>query len=316
VNQVQAGPLPIPEATVVICTRNRAASLARTLDSIAEAARGVTQSWELLIVDNGSTDHTPTVVDQYRAVLPIRRVFQPSPGLSNARNAGVAAGRGHYFLWTDDDVLVHEGWLKAYLDAFARHPEQAVFGGMAVPRFEQPQRDWFVKAAGDLKSLLAIRDRTEWADIAHDRVPYGLNYAIRGDEQREHPYDPELGVAPGRRRGGEEVAVIRAILSKGGSGIWIWDAKVFHLIPTQRQSAKYIYEFYRAEGFDLPIATLNWGPGRFAKYLAPTARAALAAAHLSVMWVSGGRWPRSLREIARSHGSLDRLRREGESCRG
>ncbi|MBB5987750.1 glycosyltransferase family 2 protein [Sphingobium lignivorans] len=248
-----------PFVTVIICTRNRAESLARTLDSLVTAAARMSESWELLVVDNGSTDATPEVIERFAGRLPIRRVWQPVAGLSNARNAGVAESKGDYVLWTDDDVLVDENWLAAWSRAFRERPGDAVFGGRTEPVFEEPREPWFTENRKVLRGLLAIRDRPEWTEVTPSRLPWGLNYAVRGAEQRAQPYDPELGVAPGRRRGGEEVAVIKAILAQGGTGSWVWDATVLHIIPAERQTESYIRTFYEAVGFDNPIRGVRTG---------------------------------------------------------
>ena len=190
-------------ATVILCTRNRAASLARTLESAA-AMPPAAEPWELLVVDNGSTDDTPAVIASFAGRLPVRRVFQPLAGLSNARNAGVAEARGDYLLWTDDDVLIDAGWLAAYLAAFDRWPDAALFGGWTAPSFEPPVANWLIDNQRLLGDLLAVRqfgDRP--VPLTDAVVPFGLNYAVRSAEQRRHPYDPDLGVAPGRRTGGE-----------------------------------------------------------------------------------------------------------------
>lgn len=248
-----------PIATVIICTRDRSASLARTLGSLVEAGARVDQPWELVVVDNGSSDDTADVIRGFADRLPVRYVHQPIAGLSNARNAGVAASTGRYVIWTDDDVLVDAGWLAAYFTAFAERPGDAIFGGRTEPVLEEPHQPWFKANAHRLGSLLAVRDEPSWREVTLRQVPYGLNYAIRREEQRRHLYDPELGVAPGRRRGGEEVAVIRAILEEGGSGSWVWDATVFHLIPPARQTEAYIKQFYTAMSLDHPLYTRDTG---------------------------------------------------------
>lgn len=250
----------MPLVSVIICTRNRSASLARTLRSLVRAAAHVHDPWELLIVDNGSTDDTSATVASFSGQLPVRRVPEPKAGLSNARNAGVRESQGEFVLWTDDDVLVDEQWLNAWFRAFRDHPGEALFGGRSEPVYEPPEQAWFIANQHELRSLLAIRNTPEWATITRERVPFGLNYAIRGIEQRAHPYDPRLGVAPGRRRGGEEVAVIREILTEGGTGRWVWDATVYHLIPTERQTEAYIRQFYSAHGYDHPVVGQRVGP--------------------------------------------------------
>jgi len=244
--------------TVIICTRNRADSLGRTLDSLVRASRHVAAEWELVVVDNGSTDHTPAMVANFDGRLPIRRVPQPVAGLSNARNAGVEAASGAYILWTDDDVIVDEQWLAAWFRTFRARPGDAVFGGRTEPLYDEPHQPWFKANQQILAGLLAIRDESDWQEVTSSRIPFGLNYAVRGAEQRSHPYDPNLGVAPGRRRGGEETAVLRAILAEGGTGSWAWDATVFHVIPAERQSLQYIRTYYEALGYDFPIIGLDF----------------------------------------------------------
>ena len=298
-----------PLATVLICTRDRAASLAHTLESLVAAGRGVTDGdWELLIVDNGSSDGTADTVASFRDRLPVRTVREETPGLSRARNTGVDHARGRYAIWTDDDVLVDRDWLHAYLAAFRRHPEAAVFGGRAVPRFEEPRRAWFEAASGTIASLLAIRDEPSWDAITPQRVPYGLNYAVRMKEQRAHRYDVELGVAPGRRRGGEETSLIREILAAGGTGAWVWDATVHHLIPAERQTAAYIYRFYRAHGQVFPVVPLPPGARRRDVWPALSRAAAGAAAGVALKRATGRPgWVGSLVKLARIHGTADRL---------
>ena len=240
------------QASVVICTRNRAASLQRTLESV-EAATRPSGDWELLIVDNGSTDHTADIVDSFKGRLPIRRVVEPEAGLSRARNRGVTEATGEYIIWTDDDVVVDPGWLAGYLAAFSKHPTAALFAGQIHPELESPQTAWFAKGQKHLASLLALREFSSELPLSDRLVPFGANYAVHTATQRQHPYDPELGVAPGRRRGGEETAVARAILSSGEAGITVPGSIVYHLIPLSRQSRDYVQEYYISDGESWPV---------------------------------------------------------------
>ncbi len=235
--------------TVGICTFNRAESLRRTLDSLVvmRVPRDVT--WEILIVNNNSTDHTDEVIGEYRDGLPVRREFEPRPGKSNALNRAIDAAKGEYILWTDDDVVVNPGWLGAYVEAFRRWPEAAIFGGRIIPRLEPPVPRWVAESLTVLDGPYAARDfgnDVQPLSVAEGRVPYGANFAIRSIEQRAFPYDPNLGPSPNRPGaggGGEETDVITRLLNSGATGYWIPNAIVEHSIGRQRQTISYIANY-------------------------------------------------------------------------
>ena len=144
--------------TVAICTFNRAESLRRTLDSVAAMRVPSEVAWEVLIVNNNSTDHTDDVISAYIGRLPVRREFEPRPGKCNALNRAIDVAKGEYILWTDDDVVVDTGWLVAYVEAFRRWPEAAVFGGRITPRYEAPAEKWVIESEAVLVGPYAIRD--------------------------------------------------------------------------------------------------------------------------------------------------------------
>src|SRR5438067_1333131 len=112
--------------SIAICTWNRATLLEQTLASIASATVP-TAAWEVIVVNNNCTDETEAVLERFLSLLPLKRVFEGAPGLSNARNAAIKAASGDYLIWTDDDVLVGTDWLVAYERAFTRWPDAAVF---------------------------------------------------------------------------------------------------------------------------------------------------------------------------------------------
>jgi hypothetical protein len=237
--------------SVAICTRNRAEQLRHVLGAVGNM-RGIDGlGWELVVVDNGSTDHTKEVVEAFRGQLPVRWVFEPVAGLSNARNRAVAEAKGDYICWTDDDVEVDADWLASYVDVFRRYPQASVFGGRIQPVLLGTTPPWFARNLPLLSYLMAERDLGP-VEIKltgqGDLVPFGANYAIRTVEQRQSLYDPQLGVGPGQKRLGEETAVVRNILADGGQGVWVPASLVRHLIPESRQSKAYVLTYEEAAG--------------------------------------------------------------------
>lgn len=242
------------EVSVVICTRNRARQLAEVLDSAAQLDLPPGLRWELLVVDNGSSDDTEAVIRSFSDRLPVRYTREDTPGLSNARNHGVMAARGIYLCWTDDDVRMDRRWLAAYVEAFRRHPEAAVFGGRVLPRLEGGAAPaWFVEhhLKHPIASPMAYRDLGDEElplSFSGNRIPYGANFAVRTAEQRRALYDPELGVSPTHKRLGEEVDAVYRMMKAGATGWWVPGSVVHHLIPPGRQTAAYIYEYYFLAG--------------------------------------------------------------------
>lgn len=99
--------------SVVICTRNRAESLRRTLHRFSEISTPDGCSWEIIVVDNGSTDSTRTVIEEFRIAsgLNVRYAYEPKQGLSHARNRGMREATGEMIAFTDDDIIVDTFWI-------------------------------------------------------------------------------------------------------------------------------------------------------------------------------------------------------------
>ena len=172
---------------MAICTRNRADLLDRTLEQMTRMLVPDRTIWELLVVNNGSTDNTDQVITEYAGRLPIRALSELEVGLSTARNAAVREAAGEYLLWTDDDVLVDKGWLAAYLVAFEQHPEAVIFGGPILPSFENPPPRWLHRSLHlpSVAGALALRNvRTTSVHLTTDRLPFGANFAVRAAEQK------------------------------------------------------------------------------------------------------------------------------------
>jgi glycosyltransferase involved in cell wall biosynthesis len=243
--------------TVGICTFNRAESLRRTLNSLVAMRVPNDLAWEVVIINNNSTDCTDDVIAEYIGRLPVRRELELRPGKSNALNRAIDVAKGDYIVWTDDDVVVDAGWLTAYAEAFRRWPEATVFGGRIVPRYETPVEKWVIESEAVLGGAYAIRD---FGDQVYplsaedeDHYPYGGNWAIRATEQRVFRYDPELGPVANRYRTHEEYDVIRRVLRSGAIGYWMPDAMVEHNIGRRKQTVRYIAAYYEGWGETLAL---------------------------------------------------------------
>ena len=116
--QMGAGRVSAPRLSLVICTRNRSAQLVRCLEVIRNLH--LDSAWEIVLVDNGSTDDTADVIEAQKNSMPapVKSIQEMVPGLGRARNAGIRAASGEIIVFTDDDCYPNEDWLLQIDKAF------------------------------------------------------------------------------------------------------------------------------------------------------------------------------------------------------
>lgn len=209
---------------------------------------GVT--WELLVVNNNSTDDTEKVLESYEDRLPVRALFEATPGKSNALNRAILEAQGDLIIWTDDDVLVDSDWLAAYAAAADRWPDAAFFGGPIEPWFDGEPPAWLRQAYPMVQTAFASRDLGKEPCVLTEGgpLPYGANLAIRTSVQRHYFYDQDLGPRPDSGLRGEEIAVLKAMMCDGLEGRWVPDARVQHFIPRERLTLLYLRKYYHGQG--------------------------------------------------------------------
>ncbi len=231
-----------PNVSIIICTRNRADSLRETLESVGRARVPEDLPAELLVVDNGSTDHTRQVVEQAGLTnVPVRYVQEPRKGKGYAYNTGLAEARGDIFLFTDDDVRVPEDWIEGMCRPIASGEADAVAGGVRLaPELE---REWMTDV-----------HRGFLAEVSYDSrevrgLPYvvGANMAFARKVTHLVPeFDPELG--PGSLGFGDEALFTLQLHKAGCRFVNAPEAVVEHHVSRDRLSRSAFLEGAAARG--------------------------------------------------------------------
>ncbi len=137
------------DVSIVICTYNHRESLRLTLDAVGRARVPVGLRCELIVIDNASKDGTAELVKNYRLEnqIPIVYLFEPRQGQCFARNAGLAAARGRFILFTDDDVRPPVDWIEVMCAPLLAGDAHAVAGGVKIaPHLERPWMGWMHRA--------------------------------------------------------------------------------------------------------------------------------------------------------------------------
>jgi glycosyltransferase involved in cell wall biosynthesis len=122
---------PHVDLSIVVSTFNRASDLSRFVESVMQMKDSRGRLWELIVVDNNSSDETRLVMSKAVAACPnhVYYFFEPRQGKSFGLNTGLAAVRGQVVAFTDDDAIVPADWAAAILDFFDTHPSAACVGG-------------------------------------------------------------------------------------------------------------------------------------------------------------------------------------------
>jgi hypothetical protein len=154
-------------------------------------------------------------------------------------------------------VLVDEGWLAAYVSAFERYPQAAIFGGPISPWFEGVPPRWLAEVATDVGSAFAVRKADREDPITAQNTPFGANMAFRTHVIRSTRFDPALGRIGDIMLGCEETTVVEALLTRGHTGRWVPGARVRHYIPAARQNTAYLRRYY--SGYAATQALLSGG---------------------------------------------------------
>ena len=235
--------------SIAICTWNRSRLLKQTIDSLAAMTVPENIDWEIVVVDNRSTDDTHQVVRSFEGSLPIRYVFESEQGHSASRNTAIENAGSDYIVWTDNDVIVGRGWLAAYTAGFRQHPQAAYFGGRITPVFEADKPDWLDETWEKCKAAYAARDLgpTE-IELGPGVFPYGANFAVRTEIQRQFRFNTTQGRKGKGMLGDDEIGVLRRINEAGHTGVWLPEASLEHFIPNDRATPDYIRRYFAGQG--------------------------------------------------------------------
>jgi glucosyl-dolichyl phosphate glucuronosyltransferase len=248
------------DISIIIPTHNRANSIVQAVGS-ATVLHYPPERYEIIVVDNCSTDGTPEVVPTLHRrpdQCSLRYLQEPQLGLHHARHAGARAAKGKVLVFTDDDATFDTGWLQAYSDAFEAYPRMAAAAGPVRPIWEVPPPEWLLKFIGDAKvfGCLSLMELYKEFRLDPKGIFFGVNMAIRrqllfdvGGFNPEAFGDVWLGDG--------ESGLNRKLWERGLLIGYVPDAVVYHHIPAERMTVEYLCRRMANEGACAEYATFH-----------------------------------------------------------
>jgi glycosyltransferase involved in cell wall biosynthesis len=246
------------DVSVVIGTYNRATRLGRALAALQGQRTAPGLTWELVVVDNNSSDHTHAVVSAASAAFPVpmRYVFEPRQGVSHARNAGIENAKGGIIAVTDDDCRPEPAWVQNVVDCMQRWGAD-VLGGRILPEWSSPPPAWLATERHLWTSIAMLDDenvrRVElgpWQRENGFRV-WGANIAFRRSAfETAGGFDTSLGPRGEKKYSHEDIAFVRRIVEAGKVVVYDPVSTVRHWVGPERMRKSFFrwHSFYYGEG--------------------------------------------------------------------
>ncbi len=248
--------------SVLIATYNRCDSLKKMVDSFFLQQFDNSYEFELLLIDNNSTDSTKSYVNELiqQHKTNVRYIFEPRQGKSNALNTAIASARGEILAFTDDDVVIDINWLNN-IARFARENEFDAVGGKVVPVYPANTPQWIKDYKNILNGPIVNYDNGDSIQKYDGKLlPFiGANMVIKKNVfESLGDFNVEFG--PGAGTMGEDTAIFRKIFNNGKTIYYVPDVLVAHPVERSRITLTYIANWSIGMGQYYALKEIN-APG-------------------------------------------------------
>ncbi len=236
------------DISIIICTYNRGHHLKNVLKSLSEQLVPGDLKWEIIVVDNNSTDDTHEITMEFsrRVGLQVKYIKEVKQGLSYARNRGIEESAGRYIAFTDDDAIAGSSWVAVLHKTFQTYNCDCVGGRIYLkPVKELPK--WLTK---ELWGFLAYLDYGDSPFQITDHYVYGTNMAFSRQILNKAGYfNTDLGRTGYTPVGGEETELLKRIMQSGATVYYQPGAEIHHVIEAYKLKKNYFRRLHYYEGF-------------------------------------------------------------------
>ncbi|MCC3152804.1 glycosyltransferase [Hymenobacter sp. BT770] len=241
--------------TFIVCTYNRVPFIQETIESILLHC-AAHSNYELLVIDNNSTDGTAEAVKPFLQNPVVRYVLETEQGLSHARNRGIKEAKNDVLIFVDDDIDLDARYLDVCENLFA-NPDLNIVGGKVLA-YNAAVPDWLPKKYYYLASMFDLGDEAQPTEKL-----MGANYALRKTvAERIGWYNPELGRKGNNLMAGEENDYFNRARALGYS-IWYEPKLVVYHKIANKLNLEYIYTYAQLSGRSEGLIDGKAAPARF-----------------------------------------------------
>ncbi|MBW4672283.1 MAG: glycosyltransferase [Cyanomargarita calcarea GSE-NOS-MK-12-04C] len=226
--------MPDMQISAIICTHNRDTYLGAAIDSLL--AQDFAGDFEVVVVDNASSDRTSEVVEQRLSNPRLKYIYEAVVGLSVARNTGAKASSGEIIAYLDDDAVASQGWLQILYSAYQDNSKLAIAGGKVTLLWQQDIQPptWLSPGLAANLGAYDLGDRLVYIENP-GLTPRGLNYSIRRSFlEKIGGFDPNLGRVGKNLLSNEELQMTELALEDGWQVAYLPEALAAHNVAPER----------------------------------------------------------------------------------
>lgn len=227
--------------TVIFSTFNGEYTLPKMLDSLQEVVRSTPFEWNIIAIDNNSTDNTKAILKSYETTLPITILTEVKAGKNICLNRAIKdkSNLAEYIIFTDDDVIFSPNILNEYKSLIDQHKDYDVFGGKVAPYWvTQPSRNLLLGINCTVAFALTDEDAGYVLGPIEGIKIHGPNMAVRKSVfDQGICFNEHIGPNGGNYVMGSETDFLRRLNSAGHKAFFAPQIIVGHIIrPWQLES--------------------------------------------------------------------------------
>lgn len=237
--------------SVIVCCYNSAWIIERCLKALLSQQIPSSVLWEIIVVNNASTDNTECVADKVlqKSVIPYQLIDEPRAGLLNARKCGIRAARYVYAIFCDDDNVLCATYVSTMYNQMEKNSRLGACGGLGIAEFQVPPHPY-------IKKHIASYAIGPQSDNIKANFLYGAGICVRTSLLRKIYSDYDLlltGRCGKRLLSGDDSEMTKLIVLESYRLSYTSDAKFYHVLSPNRLTYKYLIDMFKGFGLAYPI---------------------------------------------------------------